>query len=88
MSFKFSDILKYAEFLPYIDDIAAVVKDATDGDSSKDKAADVIEDLVDLAIPLVAAKNPALGALIKEAQAEVHKALDPWKDQPATPPAA
>lgn len=87
MSFTFSDIFKYFQYLPFVDDVVKVVHDATDSDSTKDKAADVIEDVIAAAEKHLGTSNPALAAEIAAVYALIKPLLDKMHDQPTPAPA-
>lgn len=76
---RFSNILMV---LPYIDDIVKVIADAKDGDSTKDKAADVLEDLFELAIKYFSITDPAVALEISTVYSVLKPELDKLKDKP------
>jgi len=84
----FEGFFKYSKYFSYFDKIAQVAEDATDHDSTRDKAADVLEDIINLAVPLVSAANPGLAAEVAIVVPLINAELDKLKDKPVvvTPP--
>lgn len=79
---KFSDFFSY---IPFVDDVVSIVHDTTDGDSTKDKVADVVEDVIAAVIKHM--PNKALAAEIDTFYAAVLKPeVDKLKDKPEPAP--
>lgn len=78
---SFTDVLKYMQYLPYIDGLVELIQDTEKkSGSSTNKSVDIIEGVLKMAVPLIVANNPDLALKLPATANDIYGYLDKLRE--------